>query len=158
MFKSVKTYLVIGIAVLTGCADSVDVETTVPVRNVSYTLPYARSQALMSACLNYDFVSTGELVYGEVVGLSGLLICHDASTLGKLYAYDPTCPNCYPAKVVQLECNGLTAICPKCKSEFNQIFFGSGVPTAGPANTSGLRLTTYQASYIHQDGKVYIHN
>lgn len=150
--------IVTGIVALTGCADSVDVETTVPVRNVYYTLPYAQSQALMSSCLNYTMVGTDELVYGQVVGLTGLLLCHDASTLGKIHAYDPTCPACYPQSTVAVECNGLSAVCPKCHSEFNQVFFGSGVPTAGPANSKGLRLTTYQASYIAQDGKVFVHN
>ncbi len=73
------------------------------------------------------FVITKPLKYGQYIGYGGVLVYRTVDD--KFVAFDLSCPN--EAEMdIRVELNGLDAVCPKCKSEFDLIF-GSGNPKNG---------------------------
>lgn len=86
-------------------------------------------------------------------GTGGLLLVHGFEG-DNYYAYDLACPYCYTqaAKAADkvhrlvIESDGQTAYCPDCSSKFGAIFWGSPIPTEGPANQENYLLRQYKAT------------
>ena len=89
----------------------------------------------------------------DIIGCGGLLLLQNYE--GAFYAFDLACPYCYAqgntgTKVKRLEMNedGLTAVCTNCSSEFGSIMWGSPAPTAGKANEEKKILRQYKATLL----------
>jgi nitrite reductase/ring-hydroxylating ferredoxin subunit len=67
---------------------------------------------------------------GERIGFGGILVVH--TMLDEYKAFDRACP--YEAQsniTVEVDDDGLHAVCPKCGTKYDVIGFGTGTPSEG---------------------------
>ena len=153
--------LICAFCIMVSCKDDVT-DSVVPEYNVNYscnaTLVNAYMQQTDQIGLDcqggyvrvYDVKS---LPASAVIGVGGLLILQNYESA--FYAFDLACPYCFmdgagSKRVSRIDIgeDGFTAQCPTCKSEFGAVFWGSPVPTAGPANAEKLILRQYRAQRL----------
>ncbi len=159
--------LTIGLSLTaTACTDGLT-ESPVPMPSrVSYSCDVELINAICSqtkqANLNTPggyvrVYQTGTYTASDYIGWGGLLLLQ--SYEGQYYAFDLACPYCYKnpdGHISRLTvADALAASCATCGSRFGAVFYGSPVPTAGPANEQGYILRQYKATIL-ADGHTLI--
>jgi hypothetical protein len=79
------------------------------------------------------------------IGYGGVLVV--CTYDGNYYAYDLSCPyEKKPDTKLSVDAS-MKAVCKKCGSEYNGIFWGNRAPSAGPALKDGLTLRNYTVTF-----------
>lgn len=159
-----KTILFANLILCTSCKDEIS-ESPVPAGYVHYSCSLVNVNIVMEqGDPQVPLESPGGYVRcfepakrlaNEEWGVGGLLLIHGFEA-DRYYAFDLACPYCYATYAtsasklhrLQMDKDGITAICPDCESKFGSIFWGSPVSTAGPANKSNYRMRQYRANQI----------
>ena len=155
----------ISLLLLTACHDRLH-ESPVPAGQVSYTCDPVVVNQLMEQTTGQSTLETpggyvrchdrSKKMAGQAWGTGGLLLVHCLGSSPEYAAFDLACPYCYAQggnmseklqRLVMKE-DQQTALCTKCESEFGAIFWGSPVPTAGPANQESYPLRQYKANLV----------
>ena len=159
-----KTIILSGLILCTSCRDEI-AESPVPVGYVHYTCTLVTVNIVMQqGDPQISLESPGGYVRcydpakrlaNEGWGVGGLLLVHGFDN-DHYYAFDLACPYCYKDNAnsgsklhrLQIDADGITAICPDCQSKFGSVFWGSPAATAGPANQSNRLLRQYRATQV----------
>lgn len=163
-----------GFMLCASCKDG-SLDSPVPKNRVQYTCTVTLVNIYMeqgdpqipleSPCGYVRCYDTKKRQANEYWGTGGLLLVQGFE-VGHFYAYDLTCPYCYvthataSSKIHHLEIDGdksTVAICPTCRSAFGSIFWGSPVPTGGPAYEENYVLRQYKAT-LSGDDKLIVTN
>lgn len=159
-----KTILFANLILCTSCKDEIT-ESPVPAGYVRYSCSLLHVNIIMEQgdpqvplespggyvrC--YD---SSKRMAEEGWGTGGLLLVHGFDN-DHYYAYDLACPHCYATYAtsatklhrLQMDKDGITAICPDCESKFGSIFWGSPAATSGPANKDNHILRQYHAGLV----------
>ena len=158
---AINKIFVLAFILLTACKDDT-FDSVVPEYNVRYSCNSSLVNAYLQQTKQVGLDCQGgyvrvydrkSLSAGDVVGAGGLLILQSFD--GAFYAYDLACPYCFSkgktggnVRRIDMKDDGFTAVCHDCASEYNAVFWGAPVPTAGPANEEKLILRQYRAQRL----------
>lgn len=137
---------------LPGCDDNL--ECPVPAARVNLTLDiYTTDQAL--ATPGGFKTITNRPTESSYIGYGGILIIRSFID-DYFYAYDLCCPVELDPSCRLEVIDDIKAVCPRCGSEFDQVFYGSPAPTSGSAGLNKFRLRTYPVNV--QGNRIYVSN
>ncbi|MEG1585730.1 MAG: hypothetical protein RR346_02525 [Bacteroidales bacterium] len=123
----------------TGCKDYAD--SVIPSTKVESELNLLTTDLELATPGGFKVISA-RTTKSPYIGYGGLLVVRGYLD-DVVYAYDLACPaERNPEVKIRIE-NGIKAVCPKCGSEFDGIFYGSTLPSAGKAKNEKLFLRQY---------------
>lgn len=140
------------VCILSSCEDIT--ESVVPSVKVEATLNTYTTDKELATPGGHKLipVRTNESPY---VGYGGLLVVHGYLD-NAIYAYDLACPVENKPNVKLSIIEGIKAKCSQCGSEFDGVFYGNALPSAGKAKENKLILRSYRASF--SDNLIHIWN
>lgn len=125
-----------------GCEGNVNMHNPVPDAPVDCTINIMRDAPALDITGN-SFTITRPLTTSQYIGYSGLVIVHGIDDT--FYAFDLCCPHEHQ-RDTRIECEMISAKCPKCGSTFD-IGFGTGLPSAGPSQHPLRRYRVSKSGY-----------
>lgn len=132
------------LSLLLACACQPNTETLIPSLRVEATLNTYTTDTQLATPGGYKLFTTrnNQTPY---IGYGGLLVLR-AFTDPVVYAYDLACPYENNSAIRLTISQGIKARCNQCESEFDTIFYGNPLPSAGPAKEKRLAMRRYNAS------------